>query len=456
MRSASRLFAAALVLAAVVRVLFIALPAVPLKAKAIDSIGDAREYAALGENLARRQVFSRDSAPPYRPELFRTPGYPLLLAVPFAVFGSSLAWPLALQVLLALGIVLLSRRLALELGLEPASASVAALLVALSPNLAFLSSKLVSEMLFSLLLVACLLLLNRFRKHGRTADLVATGVTSGLLVLTRPIALFFPLVIGGYVLWLKLRDRKLRFWQPLVPLACASIVALPWVVRNGVQTGRYIVSTASDHNTYLYTAATVVAAEKGISLTAARDSLMAEAVARFPGLDSNDEASFWQRLAQVGRDHIRRRPLLAVKVSAAGFLGSFILPISVGPLIIHSTGQAEVPGQANAFQRVIGLAARGRLGQALATARDSRLRGLPGFAAVVLSAALVFNLVLLVCALAALFPKRNSGLLWLLLPILYFTLVTGTVGEARFRAPIEPFLAILAATALARPRQKPD
>ena len=56
---------------------------------------------------------------------------------------------------------------------------------------------------------------------------------------------------------------------------------------------------------------------------------------------------------------------------------------------------------------------------------------------------------------ASLFLPRTRGLLWLLLPILYFTFLTGTVGDARFRAPIEPLLCLFAAVALTRPPNVP-
>jgi hypothetical protein len=88
-RAAAALFKAALVLAVLTRLVFILLPRTPLQTKTVDSIGDSREYVALAENLAHHQTFSRDSVPPYRPELFRTPAYPLLLAPAFIVHRSS-------------------------------------------------------------------------------------------------------------------------------------------------------------------------------------------------------------------------------------------------------------------------------------------------------------------------------------------------------------------------------
>jgi 4-amino-4-deoxy-L-arabinose transferase-like glycosyltransferase len=440
---------------------FILLPRVPLETKAVASIGDSREYIALAHNLVSSHTFTRDTVPPFRPELFRTPGYPLLLVLPFAVFGPSLVWPLLLQLLLSLATVWLTRRLALELGLGPVTSAFAALLVGLSPNLAFLSSKLVSEALFIPMLLVCVLLLNRYRLSGRTLDLIGTGVCCGLLVLVRPIATFFPLVIAVYVLWLRFGDRKwpLGVAHSALLLACASMVVAPWVIRNGTKTGRYIVSTASEHNVHLYDAATVVAAEKGITIPQARDSMWAEAERKFGPIDTNDEASMWKKLAAVARPHLMRRPALAAPVWLFGVSADFLNPISVGPLLIHA-GSSPSLGSRNLLQTSLGLLMKGRVTQAFSTAWRVRVGGAPLFILVVLACAALFNLILIWFGFASLFLRRARGLFWLLLPILYFTLVTGTVGDARFRAPIEPLLCLFAAVALTRPptavRAKPQ
>jgi 4-amino-4-deoxy-L-arabinose transferase-like glycosyltransferase len=468
MKSASRLLAAAFLAAIAARLLFVFLPPLPRATKAIEPIGDSREYVALAKNLAAHRTFSRDTGPPLRPELFRTPGYPLLLALPFALFGQSLVWPLLLQLLLSVAAVWLTRKLALELGLEPRPAAFAALLVGLSPNLSFLSSKLISEPLFTLLLLVCLLLLNRYRLSRRTLDLIGTGISLGLLILVRPIATFFPLVVAAYVLYLVHRSSSIiprssvrvhhssfalhpsSLIPPLILLASASAVVAPWAIRNGTKTGRYIISTASEHNIYLYDAATVLAAEKGITIPQARDSMLAEAQAKFGPIDTTDEATMWQKLASVARSRFLRRPGLAAPVWLFGVSADFLNPISVGPLLIHA-GSSPAPGSANLLQSSLGLLAKGRFAEAFRTAWRVRVGGAPLFILVVLALATLFNLLLIWFGIASLFLRRTRGLLWLLLPILYFTLVTGTVGDARFRAPIEPLLCLFAAVALTRP-----
>jgi hypothetical protein len=140
--------------------------------------------------------------------------------------------------------------------------------------------------------------------------------------------------------------------------------------------------------------------------------------------------------------------LLAAKVWLLGFAGNYLIPVSLGPLLIHS-GQPSSPDQPNVLQSSVGLLARGRIREAVENVSQGRLAFVPAFALNVLFTAALFNLVLLALGLVGLL-RRSRGLLWLLLPILYFTLLTGPVGEARFRAPIEPLLCLFAAVALTR------
>ncbi len=447
MTSTSRLLLIAAALSVSTRVLFLILPSTPLHTKTVESISDAAEYEQLAANLVQYRVFSQDAAPPFRAELFRTPGYPIFLTPFHAAFRDPTLAIVIAQFLLSLLLLWAVYQLASEIGLDRKTAVIAAFLVAVSPNLAFLSTKIVTETIFTLLLAVCLLLFNRYRRAARITDLVGAGLCSGLLVLIRPIAMFFPLVLVGYAVFRMARTRKFTWYQPLVPLVCALVVVLPWITRNGRLTGRYIISTAGEHNLFLYNAATVVAAERNMTLAQARDAMRHEALETFGTLDTTNEAEFWQRLGTIARHHVLRYPLAAAKVQALGFTANFASPISIQPLMIHSG--AGLFGQAHLFQRAVGLLSRGQVKAAVRLAWNERLGRLGVFAAVVLIGSSLFLLILIVFGLIGLFHKSGRGLLWLLLPVCYFTMLTGPVGEARFRAPVEPILAVFAAIGIA-------
>src|SRR6266545_3760626 len=51
--------------------------------------GDGYEYHRLAINLLSQHVFSYGSAPPYEPTTFRTPGYPVFIALVYLVSARS-------------------------------------------------------------------------------------------------------------------------------------------------------------------------------------------------------------------------------------------------------------------------------------------------------------------------------------------------------------------------------
>ena len=464
MKSASRLLAAALLAGLALRMCLLLAPTAPLATKVLEPTGDSPEYVRPASNLVHGHGFSQDSVPPFRPDILRTPVYPLFLSLPYVVHR----WPqrplsdstsffvlaLALQLLLALFTVWLTWRLALELGLGPGTSTFAALLVALSPNLIFYSVKLTTETLFASLLLMTLLLINRFRALHRWPELLASGACCGLLILTRPIAAFFPLVIAVYLLWLEFRVRnwQLGIRNSVLLLACASAVVAPWVIRNQRVAGRYIISTVFDYNISVYTAALTLAADKLIPLNQARDSMVARAQAQFGPLDTNDQASYWAAMGKVGWQQALARPLLAARLHAAGSIGGLLMPLSVRSLLVFSGAHPEygTTGATHVAQQTIQLVARGRLGQVLDLIWKERLSRMPGLALGILAYAILFHATLLISGFVALFLRRSRNLLWLLLPILYLVALTGPVGEARFRVPIEPLLCLFAAVALTR------
>lgn len=304
------------------------------------------------------------------------------------------------------------------------------------------------------MLLVTLLLISRFRALHRWQDIVAAGACSGLLILTRPIATYFPLLIAACVLLSSIRigNSILGIGNSALLLAAVSIVVAPWVIRNERVAGRHIISTAFDYNICEYTGALTLAADKLIPLAEARDSMVARAQVLFGPLDTNDQASYWAALGRVGWQQALARPLLAAKIHAAGSSGGLLMPLSIRPLLVFSGAHPEsgTTEGTHVAQQTIQLVARGKAGQALALIWRERLARMPALALAILTYAVLFHITLLVSCVVGLFRRRSRGLLWLLLAIVYFILLTGPVGEARFRVPIEPLLCLFAAAALTR------
>ena len=68
---------------------------------------DSTEYYNLALNLARHGTFSQSTTPPFEPDTWRTPGYPLFLAGAMRLVGESPAGLIIIQQLLNIANLLL-------------------------------------------------------------------------------------------------------------------------------------------------------------------------------------------------------------------------------------------------------------------------------------------------------------------------------------------------------------
>jgi len=229
---------------------------------------DSTEYMALARNLAQHGVFSQDEAAPRRPDTWRTPGYPVFLAVWIRLLGPQWASPSALviiQQVLSVVNVLLLFRIALSMT-TPRRSFLAALLFLLEPY----------HLLYSAWIMATTLLTTMILLTWR-AWLVATqrlsrrvsawlGCVAGMTVLVAPIAILIPMVVvTGFVFfwWRKsvhagrtdasrsqLSSKpRISGWNlaacSFVVLASASLMMGGWAVRNRLVAGHAALSHQS-------------------------------------------------------------------------------------------------------------------------------------------------------------------------------------------------------------------
>jgi len=188
--------------------------------------GDARGYYTLAKNLSEREVFSRDTVPPYRPDHFRTPGYPLFLA---SLYKIGIKAP-RLHVLVNAMLSSLTAGL-----LYIFAGELAGWLWVLNPLAFLFSLDLMTESTFLLLFILGLLLV--MKKHLWYSAL--GGAVWGYAILTRPAALFLPLLLFWTVKGLK---RKLLFAGSMLALL------VPWLIRNQILFGRPFFSSVFYYN----------------------------------------------------------------------------------------------------------------------------------------------------------------------------------------------------------------
>jgi 4-amino-4-deoxy-L-arabinose transferase-like glycosyltransferase len=185
-------------------------------------ISDANHFFGLAGFLADGEGFSLVfPQAELHATAFRPPLYPGLLGGVFAVFGTSIVAGRVVNLLIGLVLIVLVERLGTRLG-GPAAGFVAAGLVAISPQLVANDLALLSEPLGLVLLVGLALALLDDRW-------VLAGALCGLVLLTRPSAQPFLLLVLAWVLWR-------AGWRPVLRVGLVGLaVVAPWVVRNIIQ-----------------------------------------------------------------------------------------------------------------------------------------------------------------------------------------------------------------------------
>ena len=190
---------------------------------------DSPLYLQLAAGLVEHGWFS-SSLEVYRPEVFRTPGYPAYLAL-FEWLGlEGSVWPLLMQEVLYLatvGVFFVGTRTLLDLGL--ARAVVIFLLI--EPGGIAYPKLILSDTLNVALIVPAMFALGWHLRSGRWVWLVGAGLLLGAAAWVRPAAFLLPLVFAP-VLVVQARFRRIGFARAGVLVLVTTLSLSPWLARN--------------------------------------------------------------------------------------------------------------------------------------------------------------------------------------------------------------------------------
>jgi 4-amino-4-deoxy-L-arabinose transferase-like glycosyltransferase len=226
---------------------------------------DSASYHNIALNMLRHGVFSRSSGPPFVYEVFRTPGYPLLLAGVYSLFGVSALPVIVLQAILATGTVALTWLLGRRL-FGARVGTLAAVILSLDVSSVCLGEMLLSETTFTLLMLAAVWLLVRSLSPLRGwTGFALSGLAMACAIYVRPVAYYLvPLGAAGVALYLGLKERKAiparARWRPALVRAGAFLLAPVllvggWQLKNLQKTGSARFSHLEGQNMYFYRAA---------------------------------------------------------------------------------------------------------------------------------------------------------------------------------------------------------
>ncbi|HEY4484614.1 MAG TPA: glycosyltransferase family 39 protein [Candidatus Paceibacterota bacterium] len=240
---------------------------------------DSNTYIYTAENMLAGNGFSWDTHPPYRPDAFRTPGYPIFLLLHIVLFGNYYV-ALITQLLLGLGIAFFIFLLAKEYGSPKTGYWAAAVFLAM-PFSIMVNLRFLTQSLFAFTLIMAVWFWLKFLKSGGMKNLLITAILLPILALIRPIAQFIYLPFILSFIYSNLINGNLKvknvFRVGVVVGAIFFLGIFPWLYRNYVVFGHFSISSIVPSQMYFYDAPDVYAYNHGISKGEAANILVRRA-----------------------------------------------------------------------------------------------------------------------------------------------------------------------------------
>ncbi|MBI1870443.1 MAG: glycosyltransferase family 39 protein [Chlamydiae bacterium] len=231
---------------------------------------DSASYVALAKEMITLHHFSIHGIP----ELVRTPGYPLFL-IPGLILGH-LEWvTISLQILLSGWTLYLIYKTAFLFYQDKKTALICAFLFAVEPLSILYSVKILTETLFTFILMAGIYGLVQFLNHRSVKALLFSSISFSLATYIRPISYYLTWVIFVFLLFfwfLKCKRAKDLFCIFLFLLISVGSTAL-WQIRNNSETGYSGFSAITDINLYFYQGASILSIAQNRSYHEIQDSM---------------------------------------------------------------------------------------------------------------------------------------------------------------------------------------
>lgn len=415
---------------------------------------DSPKYYPLAIDLLQfGGLGSFDEVGDWSPNVDRTPVYPVFLAIVYAVFGPLSEAAMIIQVLISTLTVAIAYRLG-RLWIGRRAGVIVALLMSIEIGSILYANQVMTETLFGFGLVGGMAVWSVMARQKQWRYGFLSGAALGLTTLIRPILFYFgPLV--GLLSLLLYRGKRNRLLAALSVILAFALVIAPWLVRNYVVMGQAQLSTVQGLTLLSYNVRQLRAYQQGISIEEAEAQLTEEVRREASEAILQDKAKLAAFSQQKAIAEIRANLGDYALVHLKGSAVFFFMPTA--GVVARALGWVRTGTglQANLMTRGLWETLRSFRDfhdQLQISSGDLLFFGVVGYEMaylLVLSAGAVWG------GIKCLRARRWDLLLPTVVTIGYFALITGPLSyDARYRIPVIPFLALLAAVAFSRVRLK--
>jgi len=401
---------------------------------------DSRSYIRPAEELLAHGRFWTDD----HAELFRTPGYPVML-LPGIILGSVEYVTVALQIGLSALTIWLVWVLARRVTGDDLAALVAAASYAIEPVALTSSVQLLSETLAAVFIVVTLVLVTRYLDDRRARWAVGAGVALAAATYVRPITTYLPILIVALALvWAAL--RRADGWRvvahSLLFFAVTIGALVPWIARNRAVADYSGLAVVGDSDLYFYCAVPVIAEREGVPVGVLQERLgwpsEQQYFAVHPDRRGLTPGARYRAMRADALDVMRQAPIASARNMLRGMVRVIVNP-GTGPF--HEILRLYPP-QADFSDKLIGA---GPIGSAWVLLRERPgLFWLALFIAGFMGAAYLFA----ATSLAVRSFRTNPAVIAFLAVAAYFVVTGGPGLSARLRHPIMPIVCIFAGQGL--------
>lgn len=225
---------------------------------------DSKSYITRAVDMITYGTFSLRG----EPDIFRTPGYPLLLASFIVIFGAEkVHYLVLLQFMLVAATAYFVYRIVLllfETDIGRKMAKGAFVIVMADPAMFISELSMMADVLLVFAVTSGLHCLIRYIRYERQSNVLAGFALLGLAGYIKPVALYLPYLCGVILLLYKVRQRCFAKVIPVLAAILVSyVITSCWQHRNKNVFGVRIFTSISAAGIYHYFAAAVTAKVEG-------------------------------------------------------------------------------------------------------------------------------------------------------------------------------------------------
>lgn len=396
---------------------------------------DSYGYWQIAFNVREYGIFSQSYDFPIEPDYFRTPVYPLfiILAEFFGPEGFSI---IAFQIVIALASCYFTYKIGSEITGSRFISHIATLIIAVDVPSIVMNNLVLTETLFTFLLITSVYSFIRYLKTQRILWLLISSFLCGAAILCRPIGFFLPLLFAVCIVFFYRKSFKKSILHFIVYFFAVLITLSPWLIRNKIVFGHFFSSVIREHVMLNYQAGSIYAEKNNIPLANAQSVLRWKTFREFDGNAHQQPYEYAAYIENEAMKILFDNPGIMIRNQLRQFMHFFLKPsrayidIQLGN---WGKGYNTIPKDYPIFEYLF--------------KHNSKLTIFLVFFQIVILAicyiAFAFGITYLIRM------KKKDVLFFLIALIFCFSFLTlSEITESRFRVPVMPYIAIISASGI--------